>query len=191
MRDFMALLALATTLPALAQPTPRPGSVAAGPGLPVTAAVKGEAQISEPRPIADADDPVNRMVQAANTPGLMVTVTIDGDRVTLDNATPAMIPRAAVRRLPPGGDQVRAVASAGGRVVAETLVPDQVVNAQEGVGLVRTTRRQISLLLPTGRAVDTLLIEAPATDARATLDVRAAYAPWCRAAQDGEWCPRR
>jgi hypothetical protein len=88
------------------------------------------------------------------------------------------------------GDQVRATAFIGNQSVATTVVPDNVLNASEGGGLVRTDKRQISLALAADRPVDTVTIEALATNARATLDVRQAYARACEADRSSKWCRR-
>ena len=75
------------------------------------------------------------------------------------------------------------------RLVADALV-DGLLNASEGGGLVRTDKRQISLALAADRPVDSVTIEALATNARATLDVRQAYSRACEADRNSKWCRR-
>lgn len=186
MRLFLfAASIMLSGVPALAQPrpTPQPATEA------TSEATRGEPRLTEPRPIAEAEDPVNRLVAAQTVPGLALSVTIDGARVTLDSATPAMLPRQAVRRDRPlpAGDGIRVTGLADGREVAATVVPDPSLNAQEGVGVVRLSRRQAQVLLASDRPIDTITVEA--AGARATLDVRAAYAPWCRERRDDKICP--
>ena len=88
------------------------------------------------------------------------------------------------------GDMVKATAVSGGQTIATTIVPDTVLNAAEEEGLVRTTRRQISLVLASDGPIDTVEIEALATGARASLDVKSAYAEICEANRDSNWCPK-
>lgn len=149
-----------------------------------------------PTPISEAEDPVNRLVASETVDGLVVAVTIDGTNIRLDQAVPARIPRAARTRLEGTGDfaPVTAVGYAGGVRLSEASSPDSVVRALDdwrGRGaLVRVTRREVVIALPAPRALDTVEVTAPATGARARLDVRAAYAPWCRAGTErNPMCP--
>ena len=131
-----------------------------------------------PRPVAAAEDPVNRKVTASTIDGLVVAVTIDGATIRLDSATPARVSKGAARGRNGDGDRVTAVGFAGGNRVSETTVPDALLNAEEGGGLVRVAKRQVMLTLAAPRAIDTVEVRAPATGATARLDVRAAYAPY-------------
>lgn len=140
------------------------------------------------QPVVSTADPVNQRVAASTVDGLMVVVTISGDTVRLDSATPARVP--AARRDSAGGDRVTATGFAGGIQISQVSVPDGVVNVQEGVGLVRVTRRQVVLPLPAPRPLDTVEIRAPATGATARLDVRPAYAAYCEGPRrDPRMCP--
>jgi len=139
-------------------------------------------------PVADADDPVNRYVATQTVDGLVLSVTIDGPNVTLDQAVPARV-RKTVRRPTGTGDYapVTALGFAGGTRISEAIVADSVVRALDDWNtphqgaLVRVMRRQIVIPLAASRALDTVEVTAPATGAHATLDVRAAYAEYCRA----------
>ena len=145
------------------------------------------------RPVDASADPVNRKAEASTVDGFVLVVTINGASIQLDSATPARIPRAAAERKRPAGDRVTAVGFAGGARVSETSSADAVLNAQEGGGLVRVSRRQVMLSLAAPRALDTVEVSAPATGASAGLDVRSAYAPYaaaCRGeAPDPRFCP--
>ena len=67
---------------------------------------------------------------------------------------------------------------------------DGVLNAQEGSGIVRLTKRQVVVSLPAPRALDTVEVSAPATGATARIDVRAAYAAYCKEyRKDNKYCP--
>ena len=159
----------------------------------VLAQTRPNARDVEPRPVAAAEDPVNRKVTASTVDGLVLAITIDGASIRLDSATPARVPKSAARGRSGGGDRVTAVGSSGGMRVSETTVPDGVLNAEEGGGLVRVPKRQVVLALAAPRALDTVEVSAPATGATARLDVRAAYAPYassCRGdAADPRFCP--
>jgi hypothetical protein len=143
-----------------------------------------------PRPLAAAEDPIN--VQAdASVDALVLAFTIDGTTITLDQATLARVPRSSTRRSTElVGDRVSVIGYSAGNRVSDINVPDAVVKAQEGVGIVRTTRRQIRLALAAPRALDTIEVSAPATGATARLDVRVAYAPYCKEYnRDNKYCP--
>jgi hypothetical protein len=144
----------------------------------------------DPRPVAADSDPVNRQTEAA-VDGLVLTVTIDSASITLDTAVLAKIPPSAATRGSGGtGDRVTAVGLAAGSRVSQASAPDGVLNVQEGVGLVRMTKRQVVLSLPAPRALDVVEVSAPATGATARLDVRAAYAQYCKKYNaDNKYCP--
>jgi hypothetical protein len=150
----------------------------------------GKAVLIEPRPLAEADDPVNARVLADTANGLALSLTLDGTTVRLDGAVPARVPRRQARTTREDGDLVTVTGLSGGRVVATTVVPDAVLNASEGTGLVRVSRRQVSVVLVSATPIDTIQVSAPATAASATLDVRAAYARLCEVAPQHEQCPR-
>jgi hypothetical protein len=139
--------------------------------------------------VADAADPVNQRVNAQTVDGVVLTITIDGATVTLDAVAPARVPRRVARaNRDPVGDAVKVTGLIGGKAVATTIAPDNVLNASEGQGLVRTTRRQLAIALATDQPLDSVTVEAPATAAKATLDVRAAYARICEADPRNKWC---
>jgi hypothetical protein len=144
----------------------------------------------EPRPVADDDDPVNKEA-ASSVDGLVLTVTIDSASIRLDDAILAKIPEdAAQRGAGAAGDRVTAVAFAGGNRVSEGSAADGVLNVQEGVGVVRLARRQVVISLPAPRPVEEVEVSAPATGAKARLDVRSAYDPYCKDRRDDKNCPR-
>lgn len=146
----------------------------------------------EPRPVAESDDPLNARVLAQTANGLAVSLTIDGGNITLNSVAAARVP---MRQARPArgeeGDTVTLTGFSAGRIVASTVVSDAVLNASEGDGLVRLTRRQVSAVLVANAPIDTLQVSAPATAASATLDVRSAYARLCEAAPSHEWCPKQ
>ncbi|HEU4522350.1 MAG TPA: hypothetical protein VFT12_10125 [Thermoanaerobaculia bacterium] len=179
------LVATLTALPLVAQDqTVRAEEPAASHG--------GTVQVEPPRPVAESEDPVNILVESETVDGLVLSVTIDGAAVTLDSAFPARVPkRLTGPRRDAEGDMVTFVGIANGREISRTVVPDNVINASEGEGLVRVTRRQIAAVLATDEPLDSVRVEAPATGASATLDVRSAYARICEADPQNKWCPRR
>ena len=181
MRGFMFLLAVAA-VPALAQPAPdrTPGTDKAS-----------EAIISAETPLADADDPINRQAQAAMVAALVVNLTLDGREARLDQAVPARVPRSAIQKRQDDGDRVTVIALVAGREVARASVPDQLIDIEEDKGIVRQTRRQISLAIPMERAPDALQVLAPGTGVDAMIDPGAALAMWCQGERPGVWCARR
>ncbi|MFY0563807.1 hypothetical protein ACN28E_08170 [Archangium lansingense] len=188
-----ALLAALVATSAWAQaPSPSPDQAQAEPvgvGRP-TASHGGKAELVPPRPVAESDDPVNKRVAADTVDGVVLAITIDGNSVTLDAVAPARVPRRLARpNRDPVGDRVKVTGLIADKVVATTIVPDNVLNASEGDGVVRTTRRQIAVVLATDQPLDTVVVEAPATGAKASLDVRAAYARICQADPRNKWCP--
>lgn len=151
----------------------------------------GKAVLIEPRPLAESDDPVNARVLAETANGLALSLTIDGASVRLEAAVAARVPRRQARTAREDADVVTVTGLSGGRVVATTVVPDAVLNASEGSGLVRVARRQLAVVLVSEAPIDTIQVSAPATAASATLDVRAAYARLCEAAPEHPQCPRQ
>ncbi len=159
---------------------------------PPSASDGGKVELLPARPIADSADPITQAVAAQTVDGLVLLITIDGATVTLDSAVPARVPRRQARSARvAGGDVVKATAFTGGQALSTTVVPDTVLNASEGGGLVRTERRQISLMLAADRAIEYVTVQALATGASATLDVRPAYARICETDRNSKWCPRR
>ena len=155
------------------------------------ASPEGKAEIIAPRPVQPAEDPVVRFVNETTIEGLVVSITIDGKAVTLDGASLARVPRKQARAdRKVEGDAVTATAMAGAQVVATTVVPDNVLNAEEGRGLVRTERRQLVIALAADRPVDKVVIDAPATGARGELDVRGVFARMCEMDARSKWCRR-
>ncbi len=187
-----ALAAAAVLLGEPVQAQTQPARDGAGePAPPPSASHDGKTQLLPARPIAESEDELNRLATSQTVDGLVLSLTIDGSSITVDSAVPARVPRRQARKeRVVGGDLVRATAFAGGQAIATTVVPDTVLNASEGGGLVRTERRQIALVLAVDRAVETVVVEALATNARATLDVRQAYARVCEADRNSKWCPR-
>ena len=176
----------------------------------LTAVSAFAAQAAEPtrirdlprKPVADADDPINKYVAQQTVDGLVLSVTIDGPSVTLDQAVPARV-RKTPRKPTGKGDfsPVTAVGFAGGAQVSQVAVPDSVIralddwNTPHNGALVRVTKRQVVLPLAAPRALDTVEVTAPATGAHARLDVRAAYAEYCAAGQraqvrENPMCPQ-
>ena len=183
----LASIAAAAWMPACAQTQDKPDTVVAGEPV---ASDGGRATITRTEPMSEDADPLNALVAADTVDGLLLSFTIDGSQVRLDSAVPARVPRAQARpRQDPQGDMVTVIGLANGAEVARNVVPDNVLNASEDQGLVRTTKRQIALVLATLRPVDTVRVDAPATQASQSLDVRNAYAPYCRADPRGQWCP--
>lgn len=151
----------------------------------------GKVELSEPRSLPEIADPVNQRVLAETADGLVLVVTVDGATVTLDSATPARVPRKVAKsERAAEGPTVKVTGYAAGQAVATTVLPDTLYNASEGDGLVRTERRQIALVLVADHPMDSVTVEAPATGARATLNVGAAYARYCEADRNGRWCPK-
>lgn len=186
----IALWLAAVATPAIAQTQSNVDDSAATVAGDPFASDGGQATIARAGPIAAETDAVNAQASADTVEGLILSVTIDGAQVRLDSAMPARVPRTHARpREALQGDVVTVTGMASGEVVARNTVPDTVLNAHEQDGLVRTTRRQIALVLATDRAVDTVRVEAPATQAAQSLDVRAAYANFCKAEPRGKWCP--
>src|SRR5205807_2672301 len=100
--------------------------------------------------------------------GLVLSVTIDGPNVTLDQATPARVRK--TQRKPAGqGDfaPVTATGFAGGVQISQAAVPDSVVRALDDWNtphrgaLVRATKRQVVIPLAASRALDTVEVSAP------------------------------
>jgi len=156
-----------------------------------TASDGGKVEIVPTRSLDENADQLNKLVAAETVDGLVLVVTIDRSSVTLDSATPARVPRRLTGlERKTAGDVVRATAFVGSDSIASTVTPDNVINASEGGGLVRSDRRQVTIVLAADRPIESVEIDAPATGAKARLDVRPAYAQYCKADPAGRWCPQ-
>lgn len=182
------LMAMTAALMALAT-TPQAQTVGTDNGP--TASDGGKAVLVEPRPLAEAEDPLNARVLAETANGLALSLTLDGTQVRLDAAVAARVPRRQARTARDDADLVTVTGLSAGRVVATTVVPDTVLNASEGSGLVRLTQRRVAVVLVSEVPIDTIQVSAPTTAASATLDVRGAYARLCEAAPEHPQCPRQ
>ena len=145
---------------------------------------------SAPRPIARADDPVNRYILRNTADGLVVTIAVDGAELTLERALPARVPRARRPRTV-RGDRITVTAFAGNSVLGSVTVPDRTVSALEHGGLIRHERRSLSIAVPAPGAVDAVEVRVSANGASRRFDVRAAYAPICRAVPAAPVCRGR
>jgi len=144
-----------------------------------------------PASLAPADDPVQRLQTESTVDGLVIALNIDGASVQLQSATLARIPRPTTKADESNRERVTVVGFAGGERVSEASAPDSVINASEEKGIVRLTKRQVVLLLEAPRALDTIEVKAPATNASGSLGVRDAYAPYCPSFNpDNAYCPR-
>ena len=172
-RAFLSvLLILAAATPASGQDDPSRGT------------------LIPPRPVARADDPVNRYILRNTADGLVVTVRIDGAELSLERALPARVPRARrPRRL--AGDRITVTAFAGDRALGSVTVPDRTVSALEHGGLIRQERRTLSIAVPAPGRVDAVEVRVSANGASRRFDVREAYAPLCRAAPTSPLCRGR
>src|SRR5262245_20301205 len=156
-----------------------------------TASDGGRVEMLPEQPVADTADPANVRASEDTVDGLALVLTIDHGTVTLDSATLARVPRhltQADRKL--AGDLVKASGFSKGQLVATSIASDNVVNAQEGGGLVRTEKRQVTIMLAADRPLDRVDIEAPATNAKGSVDPGVAYALVCDNDPKSKWCPR-
>lgn len=168
---LLLLLAIAAS-PAIGQPRPRAETT------------------SEPRPVAESEDPVNRYVRRHTVDGLVVRLAIDGASIALLGAQPARVPR---RNADPDlrGDTVTITAFTRDRAVGTTRVADRTMAALERVGVVRQARRTIAVALPTPGMVDSIEVRVSASGASQRFDVNPAYAEICRALPRAPVCAGR
>jgi hypothetical protein len=150
-------------------------------------AAQETASETEPRPVDPAEDVVNRLVTATTVPGLVVSLRIEGNAVTLERAQPARIPKPRERRSTEG-DTVTITGLAGAERVASVTVADPVQVAVEESGTFRDERRSVDAALPTPRAIDAIEVRVSTTGATARIDVRPAYAEICRALPNDPVC---
>lgn len=152
----------------------------------------GRVELVQGGTVVEADDPINRLVAAESVDGLMLSITLDGTTAMLDSAVLARVPKRIARaNRDVQGDSVEVIGLVDGQEVARTIVPDNVLNASEGGGLVRTTRRQIAVALAVDRPLHAVRVRAAATGVDAMLDPGPAYARICEADPANHWCPRQ
>jgi hypothetical protein len=138
-----------------------------------------EQRNSEPRRLDAAQDPVNRYVQDRTVSGLIVSLEIDGSRISLTGAQPARIPKARRRRLPKG-DSVTVVALSKGVQAAESIVSDRLLAIEENAGMIKRDKRQILVAVETPRPIDSIQVRVSATGAVQEFDVRGFFREICR-----------
>ena len=130
---------------------------------------------SEPRPVDAATD--NAEIVGQLTPGLLVSLAVDGSTVSLVDARVIMVPREERRR--GEGQLVTVEGWSGSARVAAIAVPDQQLQVLEGGGLVELDRRAVDMALPLGRPIDALLVRLPGDGVAVRIDIRSTFADHC------------
>ncbi len=130
---------------------------------------------SEPRPVDVAAD--NKELLDQLTPGLLVSLAVDGSTVSLVEARVAMVPKEEQRRRE--GQLVIVEGWSGSVRIAAVAAPDQRLQVLEGSGLVELDRRTLDLALPLTRPIDALLVRLPAADAAVRMDLGSTFADHC------------
>ena len=98
----------------------------------------GRVELVPGAPVQEDDDPVNRLVASETVDGLLLSITLDGATASLDSAVLARIPKRLARPdRQVHGDAVEVRGLIDGQEATRTTVPDNLVNASEGDGLVR------------------------------------------------------
>lgn len=132
-------------------------------------------QTSDPKPVDARAD--NERVLKGLVPGLVVTLEIDGERVSLADAQVLMIPLSKPRLQ--AGELITLTGTSQGKAVSSMEVPDQRLNVQENQGLVVLEKRTIAAALPLPARIDTLEVRLPGK-AGQRLDVRDPIEAFCK-----------
>ena len=112
--------------------------------------------VSEPRPVADAEDIFNVSMRAALTPGLFVTVRVAPTGIELQSARMMLVPKSP-RRDPTTGDRIIIRSLGNESIVSEVIVQDPAVASVGGPGgPARREVRTVSVALPMTTLVDSL-----------------------------------
>lgn len=117
-------------------------------------------ETSAPTPVDPIAD--NAAVIAGQTAGLVVTLSIDGERVQLVDARVMLIPKGTARRQE--GELVSLAGLRGGEVVTRLLIPDQRINVQENRGIVIQDQRTLNAALPLPAPIDELQVQLPGAE---------------------------
>jgi len=161
---------------AFATPLLLVGCASAGPGQLHT-------QTSDPKAVDARAD--NERVLRGLTPGLVVTLEIDGEKVSLADAQVLMIPQSKPRLQP--GELITLTGTSQGKAVSSVEVPDQRLNVQESQGLVILEKRTIAAALPLPARIDTLEVRLPGK-AGQRLDVRDSIEAFCKTYPQAPLC---
>lgn len=140
---------------------------------------------SEPRAVDAAAE--NAAILADLSPGLLLSLQVDGSTVTLADARVAMVPKDAGRRAE--GELVTLAGWLAGDRIAEVQVPDQRLQVAERGGLVELASYTLDAAMPLVRAVDTLTVLLPGRDAPSRIDLRSIFADHCRKQPLSPLCP--
>lgn len=132
-------------------------------------------QTSEPRPVDAAAD--NAEVLRQLTPGLLLTLEIDGTAVTLLDVQMALVPNLPARRQE--GELITVTGLSGSERVSRAQVPDQRLNVEEQGGLVVLEQRQLTIALPLPRRIDAVEVQLSGEAPPTRLDVRRQLADLC------------
>jgi hypothetical protein len=153
--------------------------------------------VSEPRPVADAEDIFNVSMRAALTPGLVVTVRVAPTGIELQGARMMLVPKSP-RKDPTTGDRIIIRALGNESIVSEVIVHDPAVALVEGPGgAARREDRTVSVALPMPTLVDTLEVGALAASTDVTareskiFDVSRIVNEYCAQAEDTAACRQR
>jgi hypothetical protein len=114
---------------------------------------------SEPVAVNPAMD--NKIVLDNLETGLVATLVIDGDQISVTKLQIRMIPRMAKPRSQ--GELITIKGLSNGNTVTEIQTPDNRINVQEGKGIVILDKRTISFTLPMPQFIDALEVTIPST----------------------------
>lgn len=167
----MTAIASAMLLAACATATDGPG-------------VKTE-ETSQPRPVDARED--NADVLAQTSPGLIVTLQIEGDTIrSIDTQIAAVTATTQA-----DSDSISISALSNGNQIATMSVADQRVNVQEEVGIVEVESRTLvgTMLLPS--RADTLVVESPALREAEEVDLSDVFDAFCEQYREQPICTEK
>jgi hypothetical protein len=151
------------------------------------AVVEPKITISDPEPVAAAEDPFNQAVLAVLTPGMIVRVRISPGGIELQQVHMMEVPKNP-RRDDGQGDRIIVTSLGKGSPVSKVAATDPVVLFLEEKGQARQEDRTVSLAVPTPTLVDTLEVRVTASGETRKFDVSPVIRDYCLRAKDSPTC---
>jgi hypothetical protein len=151
------------------------------------AVVEPKTTISDPRPVAAAEDIFNQAVMAALTPGMIITVRISPSGIELQQVHMMLVPKNP-RRADGQGDRIIVTSLGNGSPVSKVAATDPVVLFLEEKGQARQEDRTVSLAVPTPTLVDTLEVTVTASGESRKFDVSPVIRDYCARAEGSPTC---
>jgi hypothetical protein len=157
---------------------------------PTRAVVDPIISVSQPKPIAAADDIFNIAAQAELTPGVIAIIRVSPDGIELQQALLMLVPKHAHTMANSSRDRIVVTLHGNGGQIAQATVPDPTALFVEGPdgSAASLNDRSIAVAIPTPNFVDTLEVTVASTGQKKAFAVSSVMKGFCAAARDEPAC---